>query len=188
MTLEELTLTLSGLFGEQVQSLAAGSFQVETPQFRLLILLSDDQSWLRVLLPIAPAQDAEPYWEQLLESNFDLTQETRYALHQGVLWTVFQHSMMGLSIDDLQAAIQRLIALQQQGLDEVFHAFVEKRIRQIVQAAKRQGQSLEATMQTLDRFYQEGIMGDLAMGSQSRSETMDAWQRQLRRLWDEVEP
>lgn len=188
MTLEELTSTLSGLFDQQIQTLGAGSFQVETPQFRLLVLLSDDQSWLRVLLPIAPAQDAEPYWEQLLESNFDLTQEARYALHQGVLWAVFQHSFSGLSIDDLQFAIQRLVALQQRGLDEAFNAFVEKRIRQIVQAAKRQGQSLEATMQTLDRFYQEGIMGDLAMGSQSRSDTMEAWQRQLRRLWDEVEP
>ncbi|MBW4525503.1 MAG: hypothetical protein KME18_09955 [Phormidium tanganyikae FI6-MK23] len=187
MTLDELTSTLSALFGEQVQSLAAGSFQIETPQFRLLVLLSDDQSWLRVLLPIAPAQDAEPYWEQLLESNFDLTQETRYALHQGVLWTVFQHSMAGLSIEDLQSVIQRLLALRQQGLDEIFNTFVDKRIRQIVQGAKRQGQSLEATMQTLDRFYQEGVMGDLAMGSQSRSETMEAWQRQLRRLWDEVE-
>lgn len=188
MTLDELTSTLNALFDGQVQTLGAGSFQIETPQFRLLILLSDDQSWLRVLLPIAPAQDAEPYLEQILESNFDLTQETRYALHQGVLWGVFQHSMAGLSIDDFQSAIQRLISLQQQGLDEAFNSFVEKRIRQIVQAAKRQGQSLEATMQTLDRFYQEGIMGDLAMGSQSRSDTMEAWQRQLRRLWDEVEP
>ncbi|BAU11231.1 hypothetical protein LEP3755_17240 [Leptolyngbya sp. NIES-3755] len=187
MILEELTSTLSELFGEQVQTLGAGSFQVETPQFRLLILLSDDQSWLRILLPIAPAQDAEPYWEQLLEANFDLTQETRYALHQGVLWTVFQHSTSGLSIEDFQSAVQRLILLKQNGLDEVFNVFVERRIRQIVQAAKRQGQSLEATMQTLDRFYQEGIMGDLAMGSQSRSDTMEAWQRQLRRLWDEVE-
>ncbi|MBD2082716.1 type III secretion system chaperone [Leptolyngbya sp. FACHB-17] len=188
MTLDELSAMLTNLFGEQVQALAVGSFQVETPQFRLLILLSEDQTWLRALLPIAPAQDAEPYWEQLLEANFDLTQETRYALHQGVLWTVFQHSLADLSIADLQAAVQRLIAVQQQGLDEVFNTFVEKRIRQIVQVAKRQGQSLEATMQTLDRFYQEGIMGDLAMGAQSRSQTMDAWQRQLRRLWDEVEP
>lgn len=186
MTLEELTSTLNALFGEQVQSLAAGSFQVETPQFRLLVLLSDDQSWIRLLLPIAPAQDVEQYWEQLLESNFDLTQETRYALHQGVLWSVFQHSMVGFAIEDLQSVIQRMLSLHRQGLDEIFNLFVEKRIRQIVQAAKQQGQTFEATMQTLDRFYQEGIMGDMAMGAQSREETMAAWQRQLKRLWDEV--
>ena len=187
MTLEELTSTLSALFGDQVQALTDGSFQIETPQFRLLVLLSDDQSWIRLLLPIAPAQDAEPYLEQLLESNFDLTQETRYALHQGVMWVVFQHSMVGLAIADFQSVVQRMLSLHQQGLDEIFNTFVEKRIRQIVQAAKQQGQTLETTMQTLDRFYQEGIMGDMKAGSQSRSDTMAAWQRQLRRLWDEVE-
>ncbi|MCU0547704.1 MAG: hypothetical protein MUC48_00010 [Leptolyngbya sp. Prado105] len=185
MTLDELSSTLTALFGGQVQALAPGSFQVETPQFRLLVLLSEDESWVRALLPIAPAQDAEPYLEQILESNFDFTQEVRYALHQGVLWGVFQHSIAGLISQDFRTAIERMIALQQAGLDNVFNTVVQKRIRQIVRAAKQQGQSLEATIQTLDRFYQEGIMGDLAMGSQSREQTMEAWQRQLQRFWDE---
>lgn len=185
MTLNELSSTLTDLFGEQVQALTPGSFQVETPPFRLLVLLSEDETWLRVLLPIAPAQDAEPYWGQLLEANFDLTQEVRYGIHQDVLWAVFQHSFAGLTIADLQAAIQRTIALHHVGLDEAFNTFVEKQIRQIVRVAKHQGQTLEATLQTLDRFYQEGVMGDLSMGTRSREETMAAWQRQLRRLWNE---
>ena len=187
MTLEELTAALTDLFDNQVQTLSPGSFQIETPTFRLLVLLSEDQSWLRVLLPIAPAQDAAPFLEQLLEANFDTTQETRYALHQGVLWTVFQHSFAGLAIADFQSAIQRMLFLQQQGLDSSFNVVVEQRIRQIIQAAKRQGQSLETTLQMLGRFYQEGMMGSLEMGTQSREETMAAWERQLRRLWDEVE-
>jgi hypothetical protein len=130
MTLEELTSTLDQLFDTAVQSLSPGSFQIETAQYRLLVLLSDDQTWLRVLLPIAPGQ---------------------------------------------------------QGLDDSFNAFAEKQIRQIIQASKRQGQSLEATMQTLDRFYEEGLMGDMAMGERSREETMAAWQRQLERLWNDEE-
>lgn len=188
MNPEELPTALDTLFGDTVQSLAPGSYQIETPEYRLLVLLSDDQSWLRVLLPIAPAQDAQPYLEELLEANFDATQEARYALHQGVLWTVFQHSCQGLSIADFTAAIERLLSLRQQGLDDSFNLFAEKRIRQIIQAAKQQGQSLELTMQTLDRFYQEGVMGEMAMGSESREEALAAWQRQLTRLWSEVEP
>ncbi|NJR52787.1 MAG: CesT family type III secretion system chaperone [Leptolyngbyaceae cyanobacterium CSU_1_3] len=188
MTPEELPLTLTHLFGNTIQALAPGSYQVETPEFRLLVLLSDDQSWLRVLLPIAPAQDARPYLEELLEASFDTTQETRYALHQGVLWAVFQHSCEGLTIADFSAAIERLLFLNQQGLNESFSVFVEKRIRQIIQAAKRQGQSLELTLQTLDRFYAEGVMGEMAMGSQSREEVLTAWQRQLTRLWADVDP
>ncbi len=187
MTLEELTATLNQLFGSAVQTLAPGSFQIETPDYRLLALLSDDQSWLRVLLPIAPAQDAQPFVGELLEANFDLTQETRYAIHQDVLWSVFQHALVSLTTDDLSAAIQRMLALKEQGLNDTFSTFAEKQIRQIIQAAKRQGQTLEATMQTLDRFYEEGMMGDLEMGKRSREETMSAWQRQLERLWNEVE-
>jgi DNA-binding transcriptional regulator YhcF (GntR family) len=188
MTPEELPTTLTTLFGDTIQTLAPGSYQVETPELRLLVLLSDDQSWLRVLLPIAPAQEAQPYLEELLEANFDTTQEARYALHQDVLWGVFQHSYAGLSIADFTAALERLLFLHQQGLNDTFSTLAEKQIRQIIQAAKRQGQSLELTLQTLDRFYEEGLMGDLAMGAQSREEVLAAWQRQLTRLWAEVEP
>jgi hypothetical protein len=187
MNLEELVTALTTLFGDQVQTLAPGSFQIETPDFRLLVLLSENQLWLRVLLPIAPAQDAEPYFEQLLEANFDTTQETRYALHQGVVWLVFQRALTGLGIEELQSVIQQMIALQKQGFAEQFHVVVERRIRQIIQAAKQQGQSMETTMKTLDRFYREGLMGELDMDEQSREATMAAWEQQLKRLWDEVE-
>ncbi len=188
MTPEDLSVTLTDSFSDAVQALSPGSFQVETPDFRLLVLLSEDQAWLRVLLPIAPTQDAQPFLQELLEANFDLTQETRYAFHQDVLWAVFQHSLSGLTPQDLMSAVERMLLLKQQGVDQVFNSFVEKQIRQIVQVAKRQGQSLESTMQTLERFYQEGVMGDLGMGARSREEIMAAWQRQLERLWNEVEP
>lgn len=187
MNLENLTTILTEVFNDAVHPLSPGSFQVETPEFRLLVLLSEDQSWVRAMLPIVPMQDAQPFAEELLEANFDLTQETRYAFHQGVLWAVYQHSLDGLTKSDLINALQRMLVLKQQGIDEVFNVLVEKRIRQIVQVAKRQGQSLEMTLQTLERFYQEGLMGDLEMGARSREETMAAWQRQLERLWHEVE-
>jgi hypothetical protein len=188
MTPEDLSTSLMDVFPGAVQTLSPGSFQIETPDFRLLVLLSEDQTWLRVLLPIAPTQDAQPFLEELLEANFDETQETRYAFHQDVVWSVFQHSLTGLTQADLNSAIQRMVLLKQQGMNPVFNQFVEKQIRQIVQISKQQGLSLESTLQTLERFYQEGVMGELEMGARSREETMAAWQQQLERLWNEVEP
>jgi hypothetical protein len=188
MTPEALSTRLMDTFPGAVQTLSPGSFQIETPDFRLLVLLSEDQTWLRVLVPIAPTQDAQPFLQELLEANFDETQETRYAFHQDVVWSVFQHSLEGLTLQDLSSAIQRMLFLKQQGMDAAFNQFAEKQIRQIIQMSKRQGLSLESTLQTLERFYQEGVMGDLEMGARSREETMAAWQRQLERLWNEVEP
>jgi hypothetical protein len=197
MTPEEIYGTLTELFDSSAvhaigegtsETNEPGSWQIETLNFRMLVLLSDDQSWLRVLLPIMPASEAQPFVEQLLQANFDDTQEVRYALHQGVVWGVFQHSREGLVRSDFSDAIARLVSLYQLGLSDVFSQLVESRMHQIIQAAKQQGQSLEATLQNLDRFYEEGILGDLEQGAQSREQVLAAWRRQLERLWPEVQP
>ncbi|NJN56755.1 MAG: hypothetical protein HC879_04290 [Leptolyngbyaceae cyanobacterium SL_5_9] len=185
MTPQEITDALKSLFGSSVEASEPESWQVELDRVRLLVLLSEDQSWLRSLVSIAPAQEALPYLEQLLEANFDETQETRYALHESVLWGVFQHSRASLTSEDFKAAIARLLALQQQGLSVSFSRLAETQIRQIVQAAKLQGQSLEATLQTLDRFYQEGVMGEIDQNALQREQVLAAWRYQLERLWDE---
>ncbi len=185
---QELPNTLAALFGDAVQTLAPGSYQVETTGFRMLVLLSEEQDWLRVLMPIAPVTEAMPFMEELLEANFDRTLETRYAIHQDLLWGIFQHTLDGLTSHDLTLSIQRLVELHQQGVEDVFTRFAEKRVREIIRAAKHQGQSLEATIQTLDRFYEEGVLGDIADPSEDREQTMKSWHNQLARLWDEVEP
>jgi hypothetical protein len=187
MSPQELPNLLAALWGDAVQTLSPGCYQVETEQLRLLVLLSEDQSWLRVLVPIAPADNVLPFALELLEANFDQTQESRYALAQDVLWGVFQHSLADLSQDALHLAIQHLINLYQVGTDEVFRCFVEKRVREIIQAAKQQGQSLEMTLQTLDRFYEEGVMGDGSASPQEREQVLATWRYQLERLWDEVD-
>ena len=185
MTHNEIADTLSELFGTSaVKVLAPGSWQVETPTFRLLILLSDDQSWLRVLLPIMPAQQAKPFLEQFFEANFDDTQQVRYAMHQDVLWGVFQHSCTSLVVEDFRDAIARLIALYEVGLDDAFNQLTETKIKQIVQASKQQGQSLEATMQNLERFYAEGLLGEIEQSPESRERVLTAWRGQLERLWN----
>lgn len=186
MTHNEIADTLSNLFGTSaIKVLAPGSWQVETSNFRLLLLLSDDQSWLRVLLPMMPASQAQPFLEQFFEANFDDTQQVRYALHQEVLWGVFQHSCESLVVEDLCDAIARLISLHEIGLNDAFTKLTETKIKEIVQASKQQGKSLEATMQTLERFYAEGLMGGIDQSPESRETFLTAWRRQLERLWNE---
>ena len=186
MTPAEIDSKLAELFGADLQAIAPNSWQVDTPSLRLLVLLSDDQSWLRLLIPITSALEAQPFLEQLLEANFDNTLETRYALHQGVLWGVFQHGCESLTAVDFESAVNQLLSLHQRGISDFFNQLVESRMRQIIKAAKLQGQTLEATLQTLDRFYEEGLMGDINQGSAGREETMAAWRYQLERLWHAI--
>jgi Tir chaperone protein (CesT) family len=182
MTPQETPNVLASLFGDAVQTLAPGSYQIEQEGFRLLVLRSEDQDWIRMMVPIASLMEAGAFLEELLEANFDETQEARYAVHQGLVWSVFQHDGTGLTEADFKGAIGRLVSMFRQGLDLVFKRHVEKQIRQIIRAAKMQGQTLEMTMQTLERFYSEGVMGDL---DQSSEGAIEAWRVQLKRLWDE---
>jgi hypothetical protein len=185
MTPAEIHHYLTERLGAVVQTLDSGSYQVDLDQVRLLVLLLEEQSWLTVLVPIAPAANAQEFWVELLEANFEQTQVVRYALHQDVLWGVFQHRLASLTPEDFAIALQQLLQLHAQGLDGCFNQLVEKRIRQIIQVSKQQGLSLESTMQTLERFYQEGLMGDLSASADERNVVLAAWRRRLEELWQE---
>ena len=185
MNNQDITNHLQQRFAEAVEHTPPDAWQVETTDYRLLVLLSTDQSWLRLLIPILPGEVAQPYWGQILEANFDLTQEVRYALHQNVLWGVFQYELASLTAVRFEAAISRLLGMKQEGIDPFFNALVEQQIRQIIVAAKQQGQSLTATLQTLDRLYSEGLMGNLDDSRTDKVQVLAAWQRQLERLWEE---
>jgi hypothetical protein len=188
MTPEEIAGKLTELFSTAaVSAIAPGSWQVDTTTFRLLVILSQDNNWLRILLPIVSLEEAQPFLAQFLAANFDDTQEVRYALYEGVVWGVFQHNCGTLVSTDFASAIARLISLYEAGLDDVFNQLIESRIQQIIQAAKQQGQSLQATMQTLERFYAEGLLGEIEQTAEAREQVLVAWRRQLERLWNEVD-
>jgi len=185
---ETITPTLAAFFpGATVQTPTPTSWQIEIPPFRLLVILSEDGSWLRMLVPIAPLQEAFPYFEQLLAANFDSTQAVRYALNQGALWGVFHHALGSLTLADFQDAIAQLVSLQKRGLSDCLNQLLESKIRQIVEAAKLQGQTLQATLQNIERFYAEGMLGNLEQSTQEQQQFIAAWRAQLERLWHDID-
>lgn len=188
MQATEISPLLIEWFGaEQLEAKPPESWQIQTPQHRLLLLLSASGEWLRVLLPLLPATDVAPFHAQILAANFDATGPVRYALHQNVLWGVFQHDLASLTKMDLQQAIASLFDLAQQGIDPFFEALAESQIRQIVLAAKQRGQSLLETLQMLTHLYEEGVLGDLDTGAEIRRFTLDRWRERLEQLWPDVE-
>lgn len=187
MEITAISPILERLFNhEDIKHDVEEAWQIRNSQIHLLVILSEDRGWLRLLSPIASADEAQSLLPQLLEDNFDATQEVRYAFNQNVLWGVFQHRLESLTTEDLESAIASLISLTEKGLSQPFNQVIERQIRQIVQAAKAQGQSLESTYQTIDRFYQEGVMGGVDQDPAQREEFLAAWKAQLQRLWSEV--
>ena len=185
MTPQDIIAALKTRFSDNYEMQPPDAWQVETQELRLLVLLSADQTWVRILIPIAPLSEAQPFLGEILAANFDQTQMARYATYENALWGVFQHSLATLEDSDFSAAIEQLLSMRQAGVAPFFNSLIETRVRQLIQAAKLQGQSLEATMQTINRFYAEGMMGDIQDSSYGER-ALAAWQRQLERLWPEV--
>jgi hypothetical protein len=187
MVIQDIEPILVSLYESGIQNIELGLWQIETPTHRLLVLLSEDQSWLRMMIPIVGAAEAESFWKELLERNFDDTGEVRYGLHQDALWAVFQHALSSLTAEDFIAAIAQLNNLQERGLKDCFDQHVDQQVVLIIRAAKQQNMSLKMTLQNLDRFYQEGVMGGLDTSAEERSRTLEAWHNRLERLWSTVE-
>ncbi|MEA5466140.1 hypothetical protein [Leptothoe sp. PORK10 BA2] len=185
MTPQDITHLLQTRFDRACELKPPHKWQVETSDLRLLVLLSEDQTWLRLLVPIVPMAEAQPYLTEILRANFDRT--PCYATHENLLWGVFQHNLASLDGDQFSAALDQLIAMKQAGISPFFNTLIETKVRQLIQAAKLQGQSLEATLQTINRFYAEGVMGDMEDDNYGK-QALAGWQRQLERLWPEVNP
>ncbi|MBE9060807.1 hypothetical protein [cf. Phormidesmis sp. LEGE 11477] len=184
MTPDDLTAALTDRFGEAAQHTPPDAWQVETDKMRLIAIASSPL--LKLMTPIMPIAEAQSFVTQMLEANFDQTQAARYAFHQNVVWGVSQFDFETLTLPVLKRAIDQLTDMKSQGAEVFFSRLMESQITQIITAAKLQGQSLEDTIKTLDRFYSEGIMGD--MGEQAYQEkAMTAWRSQLERLWPTVD-
>ena len=159
-------------------------WQIEHDGMTLLIILSEDKSWLRILTAIAPLQEIQPLLIPILEANFENTGEIRYALAENVLWAVYHHRIASLVEEDFCQAINSLVSLAKQGLSGLFKQLMEKRILAIIKASKHRGQTKTNTYQTLERFYQEGILGGMDQTPEQREMFLAAWKHQLDRLWD----
>lgn len=183
MTPDDLTSALTNRFGEAAQHSPPDAWQVETDKMRLIAIATPPL--LKLMTPIMPLAEAQAFITQMLEANFDQTREAHYALHQNVIWGVSQFDFETLTQPLLERAINQLAEMKSQGAEVFFSRLMESQITQIITAAKLQGQSLEDTIKTLDRFYSEGVMGE--MGEQDyQNKAMTAWRSQLERLWPTV--
>ncbi len=140
-----------------------------------------------MLVPIVPLSEAQPFLKEILAANFDQTQMAHYAAYEEALWGVFQHCLETLDPMDFSVALDHLLSMKTSGVSPFFQTLVETRVRQLIMAAKLQGQSMEATMQTINRFYAEGMMGNMEDSSYGER-ALAAWKQQLERLWHEVNP
>lgn len=187
MNLESLLSHLNAILETPLSEAGENVWRHTWDQGELILMLSEDLSWVRLMIPIASLNQAQPFLYELLELNFEATTLVRYAMAQGMLWSVFNHPLESLQSQDLELAVDCLFNFHRQGVSQCFEIHADRQVRLIIKASKRQGLSLKATLQNLERFYREGIIGDLSDSGSTIQLTLTRWRDRLERLWSEVD-
>jgi hypothetical protein len=81
-------------------------------ELEVYVLTDEPADRVRILIPVAQAvrRDNDLLWV-LLVANFDLTQDARYAVHDGLVWCTLLTHLSSLSEPQLKSALEQVIRL-----------------------------------------------------------------------------
>ncbi|NQX99474.1 MAG: hypothetical protein HRT73_16595 [Flavobacteriales bacterium] len=101
---------------EKILTLASDSVQGQTGywQFkyfdRYFLLITDEkQNRMRIVSPIVEEENLnEEYYKKCLEANYHSALDVKYAISDGLLWSVFIHPLKELSENQVKDAITQV--------------------------------------------------------------------------------
>ena len=89
---------------------APNMWEFELEERQVLIVTDESADRMRVMVPIADLEGLPPGIERrMLQANFDAVLDARYAIAQGVVWSVFIHPLGSLTNDDLRSGVAQVV-------------------------------------------------------------------------------
>ena len=91
-----------------------GRWQFNFQDRPLMILTDENANRMRIMSPVVEASELQDGQEKkMLEANFDRALDAKYAIYQGVVWSVFTHPLAELTVEQFRDALKQVTALAQ---------------------------------------------------------------------------
>ncbi len=91
-----------------------GAWQFNYRQHQTMILTDENANRMRIMTPIIEEKDLEEeQYKLMLEANFDRALDAKYALFDGIVWSVFTHPLAELEVEQLKNALNQVITLSE---------------------------------------------------------------------------
>jgi hypothetical protein len=89
-----------------------GCWKVEYANRVLLLIVDKDHDRMRMMTPILKEDDLDEddLWE-VMEANFDRSLDARYAIGDGILWSLFLHPLTDLSRNLFLDGLDQVVTL-----------------------------------------------------------------------------
>ena len=89
-----------------------GCWKVEYGNRVLLLIVDEEHDRMRMMTPILKEDDLDEddLWE-VMEANFDRSLDARYAIGDGILWSLFLHPLTNLSRNLFLDGLDQVVTL-----------------------------------------------------------------------------
>lgn len=86
-----------------------GYWQFKYQQVWMLTVTDENNNRMRIITPIAKVEElTEEYFVQALEANFHSVLDAKYAISDGIVWSVFLHPLKELTEEQVESAIKQV--------------------------------------------------------------------------------
>ena len=112
MSNDRIDAFVQGLLGEAggAARKAPNMWEFEIESYPVTILTDENADRMRIMVPILRAEVMPPAVEtRMLQANFDAVLDARYAIANGVVWSVFIHPLSPLSGDQLTDGLAQTV-------------------------------------------------------------------------------
>jgi len=110
MTNARLEPLLERRFGELQGT--TGAWRIGIDDYELYVMTDEGHDRMRAMIAIGAIDpDDNEMLITLLSANFDRALDAKYAVYDGVLWSIFLHRLSWLTTDELDEAITQVIRL-----------------------------------------------------------------------------
>ncbi len=90
----------------------AGRWQFVLNDKPLMILTDENANRMRIMSPIIEESELDKgQYKVMLEANFDRALDAKFALYEGVVWSVFTHPLAELTVEQLKDAMRQVATL-----------------------------------------------------------------------------
>jgi len=89
-----------------------GRWQFNFQNRPMMILTDESANRMRIMSPVIEEGELKDGQEKkMLEANFDRALDAKYAIYQGVVWSVFTHPLSELTVEQFKDAMKQVAAL-----------------------------------------------------------------------------
>ncbi len=91
---------------------SSGRWQFLMNERPMMILTDQNANRMRIMAPILEEKELErDQYKVMLEANFDRALDAKFAIYEGVVWSVYTHPLAELTVEQLKDAMRQVSAL-----------------------------------------------------------------------------